>query len=264
MSRLLPVAELAERYRSGATIDDLAALYPSYPYRNRRILVAAGVEIRPPGPPAGGLDRDPRARGPRTVSRSVEELAGRYRAGASLEDLAILCGCAANKVRRILTAAGVEIRPRRGVTPTTEAPHPAPPVTPPQRRAGRLSDQAAHDLLWTGELAGHYRAGASLEDLAIEYRCSPNKIRSLLFRAGVEVRTPGRKPTTSVRRRRGGGTTALSLPVEEVAARYRAGATLIELADLCACSSGTVRAILIAAGVEMRPLGRPITRRAKP
>jgi uncharacterized protein (DUF433 family) len=263
MSRLLPVAELAERYRSGATIDDLAALYQSYPYRIRRTLVAAGVEIRPPGPSAGGLDRDPRGRGLRTVSRSVEELAGRYRAGASLEDLAILCGCAANKVRRILIAAGVEIRPRSGVKPTTEAPDPAPPVTL-QRRAGRLSDQAAHDLLQTGELAGRYRAGASLEDLSIEYRCSPNKIRSLLFRAGVEVRTPGRKPATSVRRRRGGGTTALSLPVEEVAARYRAGATLIELADLCACSSGTVRAILIAAGVEMRPLGRPITRRAEP
>ena len=191
---------------------------------------------------------------------SVEELVERYQAGASLDDLAILCGCSSGRIRRILTAVRIEIRPRRGMEPTPEAPHPAP--TPPRRRAGWLSDQAAHDLLRTGELAGRYQAGASLEDLAIEYRCSPSKIRCLLFRAGVAIRPPGRKPAIPARRR-DGGTAAASLPVEDLAARYRAGATLIELAVLCACSSTTVRAILIAAGVEMRPLGRPITRRAK-
>jgi uncharacterized protein (DUF433 family) len=126
----------------------------------------------------------------------VEELAERYRAGASLDDLAILCGCSPGKIRRILTAVRIEIRARGGVEQTPEAPHPAPSRTPPQRRSGRLSDQAAHDLLRTGELAGRYRAGASLEDLAIEYRCSPSKIRSLLFRAGVAIRPPGRKPAT--------------------------------------------------------------------
>jgi hypothetical protein len=46
--------------------------------------------------------------------------------------------------------------------------------------------------------------------------------------------------------------------------RGKISATLIELAVLCACSSTTVHVILIAAGVEMRPLGRPITRRVKP
>jgi len=189
---------------------------------------------------------------------SVEELVERYQAGASLDDLAILCGCSSGRIRRILTAVRIEIRPR-GVEPTPETPHPAP--TPPRRRAGRLSDQAAHDLLRTGELAGRYQAGASLEDLAIEYRCSPSKIRCLLFRAGVAIRSPGHKP--AIPARRDGGTAAASLPVEDLAARYRAGATLIELAVLCACSSTTVRALLIAAGVEMRPLGRPITRRAK-
>jgi len=194
---------------------------------------------------------------------SVEELVERYQAGASLDDLAILCGCSSGRIRRILTAVRIEIRTKGGVEPTTEAPHPAPSRTPPQRRAGRLSDQAAHDLLRTGELAGRYQAGASLEDLAIEYRCSPSKIRCLLFRASVAIRPPGRKPATPVRRR-DGGTAAASLPVEDLAARYRAGATLIELAVLCACSSTTVRALLIAAGVEMRPLGRPIARRAKP
>jgi uncharacterized protein (DUF433 family) len=265
VSESLPAEELAGRYRAGATIDDLAALYQSYPYRVRRTLVAAGVEIRPPGAVAAGLDRDPRGRGVRAVRRPVGELVERYRAGAALDDLAILCSCASNKVRRILIAAGVEIRPRSGVAPK-EALHPAPPVMPPtaQYRAGRLSDQAAHDLLRTGELAGRYRGGASLEDLAIRYRCSPNKIRSLLFRASVVMRPPGRKPATSVRHRRDGGTAAISMPVGELAERYLAGATLVELAVLCACSSGTVRSILIAAGVARRRPGRPITSRTKP
>jgi hypothetical protein len=45
------------------------------------------------------------------------ELAQRYRDGASLDDLAILCGgCTAYRVRRILVGQGVEIRPR-GYTP---------------------------------------------------------------------------------------------------------------------------------------------------
>jgi hypothetical protein len=45
---------------------------------------------------------------------SVEELAERYRAGASLDDLAILCQCGPSKIRRMLIEAGVEIRLRGG------------------------------------------------------------------------------------------------------------------------------------------------------
>jgi hypothetical protein len=59
------------------------------------------------------------------------------------------------------------------------------------------------------------------------------------------------------------GTSAADIPIEELAECYQAGTTLAEIATLCACSSTTVRALLIAAGVEMRPLGRPISRRAK-
>jgi len=43
-----------------------------------------------------------------------EELARRYRAGASLNDLGVLCRCSAWRVRAILVALGVEIRPRGG------------------------------------------------------------------------------------------------------------------------------------------------------
>jgi len=41
-----------------------------------------------------------------------EELARRYRDGASLDDLGVLCGCSSKRIRRILTVQGVEIRPR--------------------------------------------------------------------------------------------------------------------------------------------------------
>jgi hypothetical protein len=45
-----------------------------------------------------------------------DELAQRYRDGASMDDLAILCGCTVFCIRRILVGQGVAIRPR-GYTP---------------------------------------------------------------------------------------------------------------------------------------------------
>jgi DNA-directed RNA polymerase specialized sigma24 family protein len=42
-----------------------------------------------------------------------------------------------------------------------------------------------------------YQAGASLEDLAILCRCSASKVRSLLVKAGVEIRPKGRRITIS-------------------------------------------------------------------
>ena len=50
----------------------------------------------------------------RPVKTAVDpkELARRYRDGASLDDLGVLCGCSGKRIRRILVAQGVEIRPR--------------------------------------------------------------------------------------------------------------------------------------------------------
>lgn len=44
---------------------------------------------------------------------------------------------------------------------------------------------------------------------------------------------------------------------KQVAAKYRDGASLVELARLFALTVGAVRAILVALGVEIRPRGRP-------
>jgi hypothetical protein len=51
-------------------------------------------------------------RPPVTITVEPEELAQRYLDGASLDDLSVLCGCTATRIRRILVAQGVEIRPR--------------------------------------------------------------------------------------------------------------------------------------------------------
>jgi hypothetical protein len=56
------------------------------------------------------VQRDPRR--PVTITVAPEELARRYRDGASLDDLGVLCGCSGKRIRRILVAQGVEIRPR--------------------------------------------------------------------------------------------------------------------------------------------------------
>jgi hypothetical protein len=54
------------------------------------------------------VKRSPR----RPVTITPAELARRYLDGASLDDLGVLCGCTATRIRRILVAQGVEIRPR--------------------------------------------------------------------------------------------------------------------------------------------------------
>jgi hypothetical protein len=51
-------------------------------------------------------------RQPVRIAATPDELAQRYRDGASLDDLAILYDCDASRIRRVLVAHGVEIRPR--------------------------------------------------------------------------------------------------------------------------------------------------------
>jgi hypothetical protein len=56
------------------------------------------------------VKRSPRR--PVTITVTPEELARRYLDGASLDDLSVLCDCTATRIRRILVAHGVAIRPR--------------------------------------------------------------------------------------------------------------------------------------------------------
>jgi hypothetical protein len=54
---------------------------------------------------------------------SIEELVKRYQTGATLDDLAVLCGDTPYRIRRALVAAGVAIRPP-GPLPSTAAEDP--------------------------------------------------------------------------------------------------------------------------------------------
>jgi hypothetical protein len=51
-------------------------------------------------------------RQPVRITATPDELVQHYRDGASLNDLAVMCDCGAGRIRRILIAHGVEIRPR--------------------------------------------------------------------------------------------------------------------------------------------------------
>lgn len=114
----IPIEELAEHYKTGATLAEIAALYSSLGYtvspdEIRRRLIAVGIQIRLIDRPAKVAPRRGK-RGTANLPLSTEEIVERYRAGASLDDLAILCQCGPSKIRRILIEAGVEIRLRGG------------------------------------------------------------------------------------------------------------------------------------------------------
>ncbi|WP_211114113.1 hypothetical protein, partial [Skermanella aerolata] len=114
----IPIEELAERYQDGATLAEIAARYQLLGYtvnpdEIRHRLIAVGIQIKLIDHTANVLLRRGK-RGTANLPLSSEELAERYRAGASLDDLAILCRCSSSKIRRTLAAAGVVIQPRGG------------------------------------------------------------------------------------------------------------------------------------------------------
>jgi hypothetical protein len=114
----IPIEELAERYQDGTTLVELATLYQSLGYtvspdEIRRRLIAVGIQIRLIDRPAKVAPRRG-TRGTANLPLSAGELAERYRAGASLDDLAILCQCSSSKIRRVLSETGVKIQPRGG------------------------------------------------------------------------------------------------------------------------------------------------------
>ena len=114
----IPIEELAERYQDGATLVELATRCSSLGYRVnpdeiRCRLIGVRIQIRLIDRPAKAALRRGRC-GTTNLPLSAEELAERYSAGASLDDLAILCQCGPSKIRRILIEAGVEIRLRGG------------------------------------------------------------------------------------------------------------------------------------------------------
>jgi hypothetical protein len=95
----------------------------------------------------------------------------------------------------------------------------------------------------TAALAARYRLGVTVEQLHADSGIDRRVIRERVRAAGT--------PTAS-RRRRGD----LALPEAELVAAYDAGVNLAGLAELAGGSYGTVRRVLLDAGVQLRPRGR--------
>lgn len=88
-----------------------------------------------------------------------------------------------------------------------------------------------------------YTAGATIEALAEHHGCSTESIRAVLRAEGVEARPRGPRSPLAGRE-------------DDVAAAYRAGATIRELAERFGANARTVRKVLVDREVPMRPPGR--------
>ncbi|WP_308170254.1 GntR family transcriptional regulator, partial [Acrocarpospora catenulata] len=193
--------EVVRRYEAGESMRAIAGSLGVDKLTVRCRLLAAGVEIRPPG---------------RHVPMVPdEELAGRYEAGETISAMAGSLGVDFSTVRSRLVAAGVRLRPKG--------------------RAGKplgVSDE---------ELVRRYRGGERINAIARSLGVDFGRVRSRLLAAGVEVRPAwvwgGRTPVVVadeglVRRYRGGESiTALarSLGVSFTTVRSRLVAAGVEI-----------------------------------
>jgi uncharacterized protein (DUF433 family) len=94
------------------------------------------------------------------------------------------------------------------------------------------------------EVAEAYRAGASVRQLAQKYGVSAVTVCRALDRAGQPRRPAGRRDSGVIGRE------------QEIAAAYKAGATIAELAARFDCSVKPIRDALERAGVTRRAPGR--------
>lgn len=124
---------------------------------------------------------------------SDQTVARRYRAGATLESLAIAAGSNAPVIRRILADQGVALRPKLAQLHILEQ-----------------------------QIAAHYRDGSSLVKVAVLAGCSRDVIRRILRRDGVAIRA-----STELKILHG---TKPRITAEAMQARYEAGSSLSQIA----------------------------------
>lgn len=146
--------------------------------------VEIGVGVTPWGGPLSGAKLVGEARD--TVSA---EVCRRYRAGASIRMIAAGIGRSYGSVRGLLTEAGVELRPRGSGTASHAASGGRRRATTTDGRPTRCPEHARAEL--RAALAGRYRAGETIRDLAVATDRSYGLIHTLLREADVPLRRRG-------------------------------------------------------------------------
>lgn len=109
------------------------------------------------------------------------------------------------------------------------------------REAGVAVDGARTDAELAEALADRWRQRTSIASMVRDTGLDRRRARRLIESAGVTV--PARRPRPT------------GADAREVVRRYRAGATLRALAAETGCSYGTIRAVVLDAGVRLRPRG---------
>jgi uncharacterized protein (DUF433 family) len=289
----VPAGEVARLYRLGLTMSEIAGTFQVSAWVIGSRLDEAGVGRRAPGERAGlpvdqavrryrrqphllgelaaGLGIDPqlladRAAQPALASRGqgawradvrAADVAGLYRAGWTVKQIAGRYHTATGTVLRRLEQAGVARRPRSAPTPF-----------PAEEAARRVREEAATFAALAREygvsdtvvrtrmaamgvpaaaraprvpaadIARLYQGGLTMRGIAAQHEVSRWTVSARLRSAGVTPRPAG-KP----------------LPVAEAAARYAAGDSLEAIAARYQVRASTVAVRLTAAGITLRPPG---------
>jgi uncharacterized protein (DUF433 family) len=246
----VPASEVADLYRAGWTVTQIAASYRT----------AASTVLRRLDD-AGGARRTASVR----VRFPVEEAGRRVRQdGVSFAQLARDYHVGVDAVRRQLSARGIrpprQRAPRalRGVPPAQIASLYATGLTMAEigrrfevsrntvgarlRAAGvtprRVASRPRTTPIPVLEAAAKYRQGASLTKLAGAYQVTGRTLRSTLVAAGVAIRPPGGA--------------RIPIPVEEAARRYAAGQTMRQLAQRYGVCETVIYSRLTEAGIPLR------------
>ena len=241
---MLQPAVVAAQYRAGASIRRLAARYHRKPATIRALLIANDVTIRRPAPATG-------TRFEAAGMVDVDAVIAAYRNGVSLERLAYHHHVTDTTIRRRLQTAGIPLRPpaARGRPVNDETLVAAYQAGRSIRDLAREygADRAtirahlvnsgvtirppggSHRLL-DADIAGEYQAGRNLTALAAIHHVDHSTVRRIVTEAGITIRPDGPRPRWRI-------------PIDhtELVARYRAGATYRELADIFHVDRATIR-----------------------
>jgi lambda repressor-like predicted transcriptional regulator len=232
----VPAREVADLYRAGWTVSQIAAKYQVAASTVLHRLDAAGVARRPKSTPVP-FPVEEAARRVRQDGTSLAQLARDYQVGVEsvrgqLRALGIHAPpCTGPRVLRDVPAAEIAglhtsgltiaaIADRYGVSPGTISVRLRAACVTTGRLGRHLRPAAAGvpaaSQVPAQEAAARYRQGAALTKLAAAYQVSARTMRRELVAVGVSIRPPG-----GVR---------IPIPVDEAAQLYAAGQTMRRIA----------------------------------